>query len=146
MYRPRVLARRRMRAADPLHAPGRSCAPRTLLCSIEPAPEDPHVMYEKLVRDGIPEVIARDGFTPVTRTVTGNALRDSLHAKLSEEAAGFQQEPSAEELADILEVLRALSGAYGIDWAEVEAFRMSKRAERGGFDKGIYLVEARPSD
>lgn len=81
-----------------------------------------------------------------SRARSGNALRESLHAKLGEEVAEFQQEQSAEELADILEVLRALSGAHGIDWAEVEAFSTSKRAERGGFDKGIYLVEARPSD
>lgn len=102
-------------------------------------------MYEKLVRDRIPEVIARDGFIPVTRTVTGSALRASLHAKLSEEAAEFQQEPSTDELADVLEVLRALGEAYGIDWAEVETVRTRKRVERGGFDAGIYLVEARPN-
>jgi hypothetical protein len=43
------------------------------------------------------------------------------------------------ELADVLEVLRALAAAHGMNWADVEAEATRKRDERGGFDQRIFL-------
>ncbi len=47
----------------------------------------------------------------------------------------------AEEIADVLEVLRALSVAAGLDWDEIEQLRLSKIEERGRFEKGIWLQQ-----
>ncbi len=44
-----------------------------------------------------------------------------------------------EEAADCLEVLRAIVGEAGTEWSEVECKALLKRAERGGFDRRIWL-------
>ena len=43
------------------------------------------------------------------------------------------------ELADVLEVLRALAAAYAISWEDVVSEADRKRAERGGFRHRIFL-------
>jgi predicted house-cleaning noncanonical NTP pyrophosphatase (MazG superfamily) len=43
------------------------------------------------------------------------------------------------ELADVLEVLRALAAAHGMSWEDVVAEAVRKRGERGGFDERIFL-------
>jgi phosphoribosyl-ATP pyrophosphohydrolase len=45
----------------------------------------------------------------------------------------------ASELADVLEVLQALAAAHHMSWEEVMSEARRKRAERGGFDKRIFL-------
>jgi predicted house-cleaning noncanonical NTP pyrophosphatase (MazG superfamily) len=45
-----------------------------------------------------------------------------------------------EELADILEVVHALAGKFGIDMAELGRAADVKRAERAGFNGGLWLV------
>ena len=47
--------------------------------------------------------------------------------------------PPASELADVLEVLRALATAHGMTWEDIELQARRKRAERGGFDRRIFL-------
>jgi predicted house-cleaning noncanonical NTP pyrophosphatase (MazG superfamily) len=39
----------------------------------------------------------------------------------------------------VLEVLLALATDFGVSWANVEAVAAAKRAERGGFQQGIWL-------
>ena len=46
-----------------------------------------------------------------------------------------------EELADLLEVIRAVITARGCTWDEVESIRKAKAEKRGGFAKKIWLVE-----
>ena len=48
-----------------------------------------------------------------------------------------------EELADLLEVIRAVAKARGSSIDEVEAIRRDKAAKRGGFEQKILLVEVR---
>ncbi len=45
----------------------------------------------------------------------------------------------ASELADVLEVLKALAAAHDMSWEEVVSEAGRKRAERGGFDNRIFL-------
>ena len=45
----------------------------------------------------------------------------------------------ASELADVLEVLRALAQAHDMKWEGIELQASRKRAERGGFDRRIFL-------
>lgn len=52
----------------------------------------------------------------------------------------------AEEIADVLEVLRSIARHQGLDWDEVESLRVTKRADRGGFDNRLLLVTSLPAD
>lgn len=66
-----------------------------------------------------------------------------LDAKLTEELEEYQESRSLEELADLLEVLRAVVRARGWTWEELEQARREKAAQRGGFEKKLLLKEVR---
>jgi predicted house-cleaning noncanonical NTP pyrophosphatase (MazG superfamily) len=100
-------------------------------------------IYNKLVRDRIPEIIIAAGKEPVTRTAGDDEYEQLLKAKLAEEVDEFLTGDNPEELADILEVLQAIAKAKGITWEQVVANADSKRAERGGFEEKIVLVEVK---
>ena len=97
--------------------------------------------YHKLVRDRIPEIIESDGKTCVTETLSDARYLEMLDTKLNEELAEYQESKSLEELADLLEVLRAVVRARGWTWEELEQVRREKAAQRGGFEKKILLKE-----
>ncbi|WP_367180341.1 nucleoside triphosphate pyrophosphohydrolase [uncultured Oscillibacter sp.] len=69
--------------------------------------------YHKLVRDRIPEIILADGKTCVTEILPSEQYLETLDAKLNEELAEYQESKSLDELADLLEVLRAVVRARG---------------------------------
>lgn len=99
--------------------------------------------YDKLVRDRIPEIIEARGAKASFRACADDEeYLARLVAKLREEVDEFDRDRNAEELADILEVIRALCLRIGIDPREVEALRAKKAAERGAFGKRLILVEA----
>ncbi len=97
--------------------------------------------YNKLVRDRIPEIIVADGKTCVCETLANEDYLRLLDAKLTEELSEYQESHSLEELADLLEVLRAVVKARGWTWEELERVRQDKVARRGGFEKKIFLKE-----
>lgn len=97
--------------------------------------------YNKLVRDRIPEIIEADGKTCVCETPADKDYLRLLDAKLNEELAEYQESKSLEELADLLEVLRATVQARGWTWEQLEQVRREKAASRGGFEKKIFLKE-----
>ena len=51
-----------------------------------------------------------------------------------------------EELADLLEVVRAVAAARGSSIEEVETIRRDKAEKRGGFEKKILLTEVITED
>lgn len=97
------------------------------------------IVYEKIVRDGIPEIIARGGKKAIVRKLDAREAVEKLEDKLTEELQEYLQDHSLEELADLLEVIHGLVLHRGIEWQELEEIRLRKRAERGGFEAGIYL-------
>lgn len=105
----------------------------------------PNKAYHKLVRDRIPEIIASDGKTCVCETLSDEDYLRLLDAKLTEELSEYQESHSLEELADLLEVLRAVAVARGWTWEELERVRQEKASKRGGFEKKILLREVRES-
>ena len=64
-----------------------------------------------------------------------------LDAKLDEELAEYHKDQNIEELADLLEVIRAATIARGYSLEDLERVRAEKVAKRGGFEKRILLVE-----
>ena len=100
-------------------------------------------IYNKLVRDRIPEIIEADGKMCTTEILLDDRYLQMLDAKLNEELAEYQESKSLEELADLLEVMRAVASTRGWNWEQVEQVRQEKAAQRGGFEKNIFLKEVR---
>lgn len=98
--------------------------------------------YDKLVRDRIPEIIKKNGATPVTHVADTEEYWRRLKAKLEEEVAETLTETDIPgELADVLEVIHAICAAREISFADVERLREEKRQKRGGFTGRIVLEE-----
>ena len=100
-------------------------------------------IYNKLVRDHIPEIIESDGRKCTTEILSDDRWLQMLGAKLDEELAEYQESKSLEELADLLEVMRAVVKARGWSWEQLEQARQEKAVRRGGFEKKILLKEVR---
>ena len=98
------------------------------------------MVYNKLVRDRIPEIIEAQGEMPCTRILGEEEYLRCLEAKLDEEAGEYHRDKTAEELADILEVVFALAAAKGLTREELLALCDAKHAARGGFEKRIFLI------
>lgn len=99
-------------------------------------------VYNKLVRDRIPEIIERNGKHCACIMLSEKDYLEALDAKLTEELNEYHQDHSLEELADLLEVIRAVIAARGSTYEQVEALRVEKAEKRGGFEKRILLIEA----
>lgn len=96
-------------------------------------------VYNKLVRDKIPEIIEADGKHCKTHILPDNDYITALEAKLNEEVAEYQVDKNLEEMADILEVLQAICVAKGYSLEDLENVRAKKNDERGGFQEKIFL-------
>lgn len=104
---------------------------------------------DKLIRDRLPQIMRDQGLAVFERRLDNAEFERRLRDKLIEECAeAARAAPSdlLEELADIAEVLLALAQLHGWSRQDLEAARLAKRAERGGFDARIYnaAVEAEP--
>jgi len=97
---------------------------------------------KKLVRDRIPELIRADGGVVVTRRLSGEDLLLALLDKLEEEVSKVRTAPSLEELADVAEVLAALTALLGYSEEELQRARARKREAKGSFTQGVWLEEA----
>ena len=101
------------------------------------------IIYNKLVRDKIPEIIKTSCKECDVKILSDEEYLQMLDAKLDEELAEYHEEQNLEELADLLEVIYATANARGYSVAELEACRLKKRAERGGFAQKVLLKEVR---
>ncbi|KAF0197166.1 MAG: hypothetical protein FD169_525 [Bacillota bacterium] len=98
------------------------------------------ITYNKAVRDRIPEIIRASGKECTVEQVSPEKWLELLNQKLGEEVAEYQAEPSLEELADILEVMRSIVSLLGFEWEQLEAMREKKVRERGAFDTCQVLI------
>mgnify|MGYP003638603487 CR=1 FL=1 len=97
-------------------------------------------IYQKLVRDRIPEIIEKDGKEFSVYQVRGDRLKDYAMKKLQEEVQEFVEDPSAEEAADIMEIFHFICDRLGLKDSEIMSETTSKRIVRGGFEMG-YILE-----
>ena len=104
------------------------------------------IIYNKLVRDKIPEIIEASGKTCETEILSDEEYLQMLDKKLDEELAEYHQEQNIEELADLLEVLYATAKARGYSIEELEHVRLEKQKARGGFDGKILLKSVKKYD
>ncbi len=107
---------------------------------------------ETLVRDKMPERIQKLGGAVEMCHLDPEDHIHHLKLKLKEEAdevcKAENPKELKEEIADVLEVLYALSKKFGLRWDHIEKTRLEKRDERGGFKKGTFVsfVEAESCD
>jgi len=97
-------------------------------------------VYNKLVRDKIPEIIEnkKDG-RPVYRIMNSDEYLTALNTKLKEELNEYLESGAIEELADLEEVLLAILEAKNVSFQDFEKIRLEKSEKRGGFKKRIFL-------
>lgn len=105
-----------------------------------------HKVYNKLVRDNIPEVIEADGLIPKTRLLGAVAHLAAIREKYPEEFQELDEaiiegndEHILLELVDLQELLDAETTLRGFTLAQRHRAQMKKREERGGFEQGIFL-------
>ena len=103
------------------------------------------MIYEKLVRDNIPEIIERNGFTPETKVLSKREIQNALIEKLKEELTELTESKGGIdrvcECADMIEVLIRISELNGFTETELERIRIDKGITNGKFDKNIFLVD-----
>jgi predicted house-cleaning noncanonical NTP pyrophosphatase (MazG superfamily) len=102
-------------------------------------------IYNKLVRDRIPEVIESTGKRFSTRILNKEEYITELKNKSFEELKEYvnadNDSDAIEELADLLEIINALAESHGSSFEKVEEVRKSKAEKRGGFKEKIFLIE-----
>ena len=97
---------------------------------------------EKLIRNFVPDFLRKKDIIVHERSMEQDEFIAKLKDKLQEEAGEVKQSENEieliEELADVLEVIYALSKASGIPLEQIEQTRLDKRKAKGSFDKKIY--------
>jgi len=100
-------------------------------------------IYNKLLRDKIPQIIAQSGKKAETSILDDAAYAEALKTKMVEEAqelvAAHDRADVLNELADLDELIRATAAHHNISLEELSAARLHKNVERGGFQNKIFL-------
>ena len=99
-------------------------------------------LYNKLVRDGMPKIIAKDHHRAAFRRLDEAEFRHELRRKLAEEVAEYLECGSVDELVDVYTVLSALAELHypedGLD--KIHALAERKWDKRGGFEDRLFLL------
>ena len=99
-------------------------------------------IYNKLVSDKIPNIIKEKKETPVVKILDDLEYKEAVEKKLYEdykeviEASG---EDRVEELADVLEIIKALAKLENKTLEDVIKVANKKVDKRGGFEEKIFL-------
>lgn len=99
-------------------------------------------IYNKLVRDKIPNIIKSNGETPIIRILDEFEYKKELETKLYEEYQEVLEatgEDRIEELADMLEIIRALAKLEKKTLDDIILVANNKNEKRGAFEERIYL-------
>ena len=100
-------------------------------------------VFNKLVRDNIPDIIKKNKEVPTTRVLNDEEYKEELLKKLFEECQEVRKAQTideiTEELADVYEVLLVIAKLNGKTIRDIETVSTLKREKRGSFDKRIFL-------
>ena len=100
------------------------------------------MIYNKLVRDRIPEIIKNNGEEPIIRILDDLEYKVELEKKLLEEyneVIESSGKDRLEELADMLEVIKALASIENKTLVDIIEISNKKNEVRGSFKDKIYL-------
>ena len=108
------------------------------------------VIYNKLIRDRIPEITKADGWISKTRVLNKKEYILELRKKILEEAKelneGSGHKNLIEELADIQEIIDAILQSKNVKFSEFRKTQTLKRQKRGGFEKRLFLIKTVKED
>lgn len=99
-------------------------------------------VYDKLIRDRIPEIIRARGTEPELEVAGDEEYARRLGEKLVEEAREFEESGDKAELADVLEVLEAACAHHGFSLDEIRELQKAKAEAKGGFKERLILKKA----
>lgn len=94
-------------------------------------------VYDKLVRDRIPEIIESSGNKCEIEVVSDDVALEYLYKKLNEEVSELLEDKNLDEIADVMEVLFAIGSKYGYSEEDILNRRNEKRDSRGGFEDNL---------
>ena len=101
------------------------------------------IIYHKLIRDKIPEIIEKAGKKYSVRTLSSEELKKASLLKIKEEYEELEKaqtpQEQKEELADLLEIIETFIHAHQFSKEEIEQIKENKKQKRGGFELGIFL-------
>jgi predicted house-cleaning noncanonical NTP pyrophosphatase (MazG superfamily) len=102
-------------------------------------------VFNKLVRDRIPEILAEKGVAFETTTLDDIGFSKELMKKLIEEAnelveARSSTEDLIKEIGDVYEVINAIVDTHNLDRSEIDRLQIERAQKRGKFEKKIFLV------
>lgn len=96
-------------------------------------------VYDKLVRDRIPEIIESSGNKCEIEVVSDEVALEYLYKKLNEEVSELLEDKNLDEIADVMEVLFAIGSKYGYSEEDILDRRNEKKDSRGGFENNLIL-------
>ena len=101
-------------------------------------------IYNKLVRDKIPEIIKADNAVPKIKILNQEEFLSELFNKLQEEAEECKKtqgdkDEIIKEIGDIYEVVDAIIREFALDPNQIREVKAERRDKRGGFEKRIFL-------
>ena len=100
-------------------------------------------IYNKLVRDRIPEIISNKGEQPITHILNDEEYKSELEKKLLEEYNEVIETTNStdriEELGDMVEIIKALASLEDKTIEDVLEVAKQKAIKRGGFEEKIFL-------
>ena len=107
-------------------------------------------IYNKLIRDRIPEIIAKDGNTADIIILSEESFKQAIKEKLIEEATEVcnadNRDEVLSELADLQEVMDTIKQMYNINTLEVNTIQAVKALQRGKFEKRLYLKSVKENE
>ncbi|MBI4090664.1 MAG: nucleoside triphosphate pyrophosphohydrolase [Candidatus Komeilibacteria bacterium] len=101
------------------------------------------IHYNKLIRDRIPQKIARSGGSFRVRALRATEFEQELLKKVGEEASALPivkgRQELLDELADVLAVIDEIKRVKKISAREIAAAQKGNFKKKGGFKKRLYL-------
>ncbi len=96
-------------------------------------------IYNKLIRDKIPEIIELTGKKCNVQVLHPSEFEEELNKKLDEVVREYLTSEDLEKLADVLEILYVLVEHHGCTMEDLEEIRFTKKEQRGSFSKKLLL-------
>lgn len=108
------------------------------------------IVYKKLIRDRIAEIIKKDGHKPKVRIMDKKEYVLELKKKVLEEAKELIKASSKEEivneLSDLWELMESVAKTNRIKISEIKKLKIIKNKKRGGFKKKLFLEYVMEND
>jgi len=101
------------------------------------------VIADKLVRDKIPDIIEKEGRSCLICSIpekTGSLFLRQKLVEESKELFNCNKKEITNEIVDLLELIDEIVKIEKIDTKYLKKLKKIKKRERGGFDKGRYLI------